>query len=69
MRGLNGRHAGSGETATIKDVIRGRAARLHREKVSSGASAESRCRRSRRVTPIDSTRSSRVPHALARVKD
>ena len=39
MRGLNGRHAGSGETATIKDAIRGRAARLHREKVSSGASA------------------------------
>jgi hypothetical protein len=38
MRGFHGRPAGSGETATIKDAIRSRAARLQRQQFSSGAS-------------------------------
>ena len=60
MRGLHGRHAGSGETATIKDANRGRGARSHREKVVVRRVREARCRVTRRVTPIDSMRSSRV---------
>jgi hypothetical protein len=68
MRGLHGRHGGSGEAATINDAIRGRSARLHREKVSSGASA-------RRVPQDSAGHADRLNREregsgrLARVKD
>ncbi len=36
MRGMHGRHAGSGEAATIEDVIHGRPAREHLKTLSFG---------------------------------
>jgi hypothetical protein len=41
MRHLHGRPMGSGETATIKDAIKVRAARRHGKEVSAGASVVS----------------------------
>jgi hypothetical protein len=68
MRGLHGRHAGSGEAATIKDVIRGRGAGSHREKVSSGASAR-RLPRDSAGDAHGSNEQQQGSGRLARVKD
>ena len=60
MRGMHGRHAGSGETATIKDAIRASRRPLAPREGLVRRIREERVPQESAGTPIDSTRSSRV---------